>query len=108
VTTTGPSRTTTGRSKLKPDYAKAFNNRGNACVLKGEYDRAIKDYDQAIKLKPDYADAFSNRGFYHFLCAQFTAAQGDLAPAVRAMTPPTLTSDLALPVTSQERSKRER
>jgi lipoprotein NlpI len=28
----------------------------------GEYDRAIKDYDQAIALNPHYANAFNNRG----------------------------------------------
>ena len=31
----------------------AYNNRGNAYVAKGEYDRAIQDYDQSIKLNPD-------------------------------------------------------
>src|SRR5215475_9653988 len=28
----------------------AYNNRGNAFSAKGEYDRAIQDYDQSIKL----------------------------------------------------------
>ena len=28
----------------------AYNNRGNAYTAKGEYDRAIQDYDQSIKL----------------------------------------------------------
>ena len=27
-----------------------------------EYDRAIQDYDQAIRLNPNYASAFNNRG----------------------------------------------
>ena len=29
---------------------------------KGDYDRAIADYDQAIQLKPDFVDAYNNRG----------------------------------------------
>ena len=36
---------------LKPDYADAFSNRGNAYYLKGDYDRAIQDNSQAIHLK---------------------------------------------------------
>src|SRR5215831_21366809 len=30
----------------------AYNNRGNAYTTKGEYDRAVQDYDQSIKLDP--------------------------------------------------------
>jgi tetratricopeptide (TPR) repeat protein len=29
---------------------------------KGDFDAAMRDYDQAIRLKPDYADAFNSRG----------------------------------------------
>ena len=29
---------------------------------KGDYDRAIADYDKAIQLKPDYAAAYYCRG----------------------------------------------
>src|SRR6516164_641390 len=41
--------------------AEAFNNRGVAYRLKGDYDRAIADYNQAIKLKPS-AEGYFNRG----------------------------------------------
>jgi tetratricopeptide (TPR) repeat protein len=40
----------------------AYNNRGNAYTAKGEYDRAVQDYDQSIKLNPNYAKALNNRG----------------------------------------------
>ena len=42
----------------------AYNNfsRGNAYTTKGDYDRAVQDYDQSIKLDPGYARAFNNRG----------------------------------------------
>jgi tetratricopeptide (TPR) repeat protein len=39
----------------------AYNNRGNAYTAKGEYDLAIKDFEQAIKLNANYAKAFNNR-----------------------------------------------
>jgi tetratricopeptide (TPR) repeat protein len=48
--------------RLKPDYAVAFNNRGNALYRKGDLEGALKDCNEAIRLKPDYADAFNNRG----------------------------------------------
>ena len=42
--------------------AVAFCNRGNAYQdYKGDYDRAIQDYDQAVRLKPDDAAALNNR-----------------------------------------------
>ena len=40
----------------------ALNNRGIAYRNQGKYDRAIADFDEAIKLKPDYAVAMYNRG----------------------------------------------
>jgi tetratricopeptide (TPR) repeat protein len=49
--------------RLKPDYAEAYNNRGNVRDDKGDREGAIQDYNEAIRLKPDYADAFYNRGF---------------------------------------------
>lgn len=43
------------------DLAPAFNNRGNAYTRKGDTDRAIADYTQAIRLDPNDAAAFNNR-----------------------------------------------
>src|SRR5215510_9865218 len=42
--------------------AEAFNNRGVGYRLKGDYDRAIADYNQAIKLKPSAEGYYFNRG----------------------------------------------
>src|SRR6266700_4904961 len=42
--------------------AEAFNNRGVGYRLKGDYDRAIADYNQAIKLNAKVAIAYNNRG----------------------------------------------
>ena len=47
---------------LKPNFAWAYNNCGNAYGDLRQYDLAIADYDRAIACKPDYAEAYNNRG----------------------------------------------
>ena len=47
---------------LKPDYAEAHNNRGNALMDLKRPEEALASYDGAIALKPDFAEAHSNRG----------------------------------------------
>jgi tetratricopeptide (TPR) repeat protein len=42
--------------------AVSYNNRGVAWAGKGEFDKAIADYTEAIRLDPKYAAAFYNRG----------------------------------------------
>ena len=42
---------------LKPDFAAAYHNRGNAKQALERYGDAIADYNQAILLKPDFAAA---------------------------------------------------
>jgi len=36
----------------------AYNRRGNASIYKGDYDRAIQDYGEAIRRNPNYAQAY--------------------------------------------------
>ncbi len=43
------------------DAADAHYNRGNALAHLGEYDAAIKAYDEALAIEPDMEDALSNR-----------------------------------------------
>jgi tetratricopeptide (TPR) repeat protein len=40
----------------------AYNNRGVAYRLKGEYDKSIGDFNEAVRLRPNFANAFNNRG----------------------------------------------
>ena len=60
-----------------------FNNRGVAYEDKGDYDRAIADYDQAIRLEPDYASAFNNRGVAYRLKSDYDRAIRDYDQAIR-------------------------
>ena len=46
----------------KENCVKALDNRGVAYSEKGEFDRAIRDYDQAIRINPNFAEAFDHRG----------------------------------------------
>jgi tetratricopeptide (TPR) repeat protein len=47
--------------ELDPNYAEAYNNRGNAYSGLKEYERAIEDYNKTIELDPNYAKAYTNR-----------------------------------------------
>jgi protein O-GlcNAc transferase len=48
--------------ELKPDYAEAHNNLGNALNDQGKLDEAVACYRRALELKPDYAEAHNNLG----------------------------------------------
>jgi tetratricopeptide (TPR) repeat protein len=50
-----------GLISVNPKFAGAYNNRGVAYAAKGDYERAIADYDQAIRLDPANGPARRNR-----------------------------------------------
>ncbi|MGH6974104.1 MAG: tetratricopeptide repeat protein, partial [Stellaceae bacterium] len=65
------------------NLAIAFYDRGNAYDDKGEYDKAIADYTQALQLDPRHETALVNRGLaykhkgdYDRAIADFNAALG--------------------------------
>src|SRR6516225_4524028 len=62
--------------------AEAFNNRGVGYRLKGDYNRAIADYDQAIKLKPS-AEGYFNRGNAQLGKGHYDRAIDDYNQAIR-------------------------
>jgi Flp pilus assembly protein TadD len=47
---------------LKPDFAEAHNNLGNALKDQGKLAEAVAGYRRAAELKPDFAEACSNLG----------------------------------------------
>jgi lipoprotein NlpI len=65
------------------NLAVAFNNRGHAYDRKGDNDRAIQDFDQAIRLRPDYALAFFNRGVAYGDKKEYDQAIRDYDQAIR-------------------------
>lgn len=69
--------------KLQPDFADAYNNRGNAYKDLGQYQRAIKDYDEAIRLQPDLAYAYSFRGNAYHNLGQYQRAIEDYNKAIK-------------------------
>ena len=42
--------------RLKPDFAEAHNNLGNALRDQGQLAAAVAHYQEALCLKPDYAE----------------------------------------------------
>jgi lipoprotein NlpI len=60
-----------------------LNNRGNAYQNKGDYARAIADYDQAIRLKSDSALIFNNRGSAYQHRGDYERAMQDYEQAIR-------------------------
>lgn len=62
--------------------SEAYMDRGNAYFNKGDLDRAIGDYDQAILLMPKSVKAYSNRGIFYMQKKDFPHAIADLDHAV--------------------------
>jgi lipoprotein NlpI len=69
--------------KTQQDLVKDFSNRGTAYGRKGQYDRAIEDFDQAIRLNPNYAEAFNYRGANYARKFQLDRAIEDFDKAIR-------------------------
>ena len=63
--------------------AKAYYNRGRAARSKGNYDRSIEDFDQAIKRTRDYDVAYFGRGLAHHKKGEYDHAINDYAQALK-------------------------
>jgi tetratricopeptide (TPR) repeat protein len=69
--------------KLKPDFAKAYCDRGLAYGRRGDFDRGIADCAEAIRLKPGFAEAYCSRGVAYGLKGEIDKAIADYTEAVR-------------------------
>jgi lipoprotein NlpI len=61
----------------------SYHNRGNTYQDKGDYQRAIAEYDIAIQLQPDYAEAYFGRGRARFALGKFADAVMDFAQSLK-------------------------
>ena len=61
----------------------AFYKRANGYYERGQYDRAIEDYNQAIRLNPNHANAFSNRGATYARKGEYDRAIENYDEAIR-------------------------
>ena len=82
-TTTGPSPTTTRPSGSIPRIALAYNDRGGAWYYKQDYDKAIADFNEAIRLDSGFAPAYNNRGNAWRVRKNYDMAIADYNEAIR-------------------------
>jgi tetratricopeptide (TPR) repeat protein len=68
--------------EAREKLATAFDNRGVAYRLKGDYERALQDYDQATRLNPDNANAYNNRGIIYRIKGDYDRAIADYDEAI--------------------------
>jgi tetratricopeptide (TPR) repeat protein len=64
-------------------YAEAYWSRGVAWSWKGEYDKAIEDYSEAIRINPEHATAYNNRGVAWSWKGEYDKAIVDCTEAIR-------------------------
>jgi tetratricopeptide (TPR) repeat protein len=67
---------------LNPDYAPAYNNRGNVYLDMNKAEDASKDFDRAIALAPDFGAAYANRANVNQKLKRFEEAERDFRKAI--------------------------
>ncbi len=72
-----------GSAETQKNRAIAYYNRGVAYYAKGENDRAIVDYSDALRLDPKYVDAYNNRGRAYFAKGDKDRAFADFSETIR-------------------------
>ena len=80
---TAPSTIMARPSNSIPNAWLRFYNRGNAYAKKGDLDRAISDFNEAIDLDLKNAAAFYNRGNAYLEKGDFDRAISDFDDAIK-------------------------
>jgi tetratricopeptide (TPR) repeat protein len=66
----------------EPGNAQFYFDRGSAYGQKGQYDRAISDFNKALEINPGYAEAYNNRGVAYGFKGQHDKAISDYSKAI--------------------------
>lgn len=70
--------------KINPQYANAYNARGDAYYGQGKYELAIADYNKAIELKYDpLSQVYNNRGITYYQQGNYQQAIADYNKAIQ-------------------------
>ena len=75
---------------LNPDFAQAWNNKGNVLLTSGSVEAAIECYDRAIAIEPGYAMALRNRAMALARMGRDDEARRSLARASELEHDPTV------------------
>ncbi len=63
--------------------AKLHHYRADAFAINDEFEKAIVDYDTAVRLNPSYPDTYLDRGNSHYQLNQYESAIKDFSEAIR-------------------------
>ncbi len=86
-------------------HGRFLDDRSNSCGQNRDYDRAIQDYDQAIRLTtPDLAAAFNNRGVTYSQKRDYDHTIQDFDQAIRLYSRPSVIRDCRAVMSAFERS----
>jgi lipoprotein NlpI len=80
---TACSRTITSGTLSRATLSATFYNRGNLWRDKGDYDRAVADYNDAIRLNPQDSRSLANRGIAWAIKGDYDRAIADLNEVIR-------------------------
>ena len=64
---------------IKPDFAEAYNNKGNTLIKQDKLDESIEAFTKALEIKPEFAEAYNNMG-------NALQKQGKLHKSIEAFT----------------------
>jgi len=69
--------------EIAPGDAKVYRERGVSAYRSGDYDRAIAEFDHAIRLDPNFSAAYVDRSIVLYRMQRFERAFADIAQAKR-------------------------
>ena len=68
--------------RIEPEFARAWDGRGQAKMYKGEFEEALIDFDRAISLRPRVGAIYGNRATARYAMGDSAGAERDARRAV--------------------------